>query len=515
MPTLHWLTRDEDIQQARRAPYRLLEVVPELSAGDPNTGNMLIQGDNLEALKALLPYYAGRVKCVFIDPPYNTKSAFEHYDDNLEHSQWLAMMYPRLELLRQLLSENGSIWITIDDNEAHHLKVVCDEIFGRVNFIGNVIWEKADSPRMDAQFFSVRHDHLLVFAKNIGLTTWNKLPVTEAAAHYDKIDEEGFKYYLKPLRAMGGQGDSRAARPTLYYPLVAPDGTEVYPKRQDGTDGAWRWNKKKVAEESDRIEWIKGRKGWVPYYRIYAEANSLRPPETIWRHDEVGSNRTSKKEIKELFPDSIPFGTPKPERLIERILCIATDSDDLVLDSFLGSGTTAAVAQKIGRQYVGIEMGDHAVSHCVSRLRKVVAGEQGGISQFVGWRGGGGFRFYRLGGSAFDDVGSINPNIRFPALAAHVWFSETGQPYEGKADKPFLGIHDGTAYALLYNGILGDKRVDGGNVLTTPVLDLLRSQAKGFAGPWVIYGEMSRLSKERLAREDIVFKQTPYDVRAR
>lgn len=359
-------------------------------------GNQLIFGDNLLALKALEQEYAGKVKCVFIDPPYNTGSAFAHYDDGVEHSLWLSLIRDRLEIIRRLLSEDGSLWITIDDNEAHYLKVLCDEVFGRNNFIGNAIWEKADSPRMDAQFYSVRHDHLLTYAKDLSRTQWNRLS-SDTASHYDKVDDSGRMYYLKPLRAMGGQGDSRLARPTLYYPLIAPDGSEVYPKRQDGTDGAWRWNKAKVEAESERIDWIRGRNGWTANYRIYAEENSTRPPETIWVHSEVGSNRTSKAEVKALFPDLIPFGTPKPEQLLQRVISIATNPSDLVLDSFAGSGTTGAVAHKMGRRWIMIELGEHCHTHIIPRLRKVIDGEdQGGISQAVNWKGGGGFRYYRL-----------------------------------------------------------------------------------------------------------------------
>ena len=257
MPVLSWHNRDEDLTRAALAPYRLLEPVASLSYGEPDAQNMLIEGDNLDALKALLPYYAGQVKCVFIDPPYNTGSAFEHYDDNIEHSQWLSMMYPRLELLRELLSEDGSIWVTLDDNEAHYFKVVVDEIFSRRNFVANVVWEKADSPRMDADYFSTRHDHLLVYAKNKTKVTMRRLADTSDVLprHYDRTDEAGRPYYLKPLRAMGGQGETREARPTLYYPLTAPDGSEVFPKLQNGRDGAWRWSQAKADTEAHRIEW--------------------------------------------------------------------------------------------------------------------------------------------------------------------------------------------------------------------------------------------------------------------
>lgn len=384
----------EDTSKSYHAKHR----VSEADCFD----NRLIFGDNLLALKALEQEFSGKVKCVFIDPPYNTGSAFAHYDDGLEHSIWLGLMRDRLEIIRRLLADDGSLWITIDDNEAHYLKVLCDEIFGRANFIGNAIWEKADSPRMDAQFYSVRHDHLLTYAKDISQTQWNRLS-SEVAAHYDKVDNQGRKYYLKPLRAMGGQGDSRAARPTLYFPLTAPDGTDVYPMRQDGSDGAWRWNKAKVEAEKERIDWIQGRNGWSANYRIYADENSTRPPETIWPHGEVGSNRTSKAEVKALFPDLIPFGTPKPEQLVKRVVSIATSVGEIVLDSFAGSGTTGAVAHKMGRKWIMVELGEHCHTHIIPRLQKVIDGlDNGGITESVDWQGGGGFRYFSLAPSLLE-----------------------------------------------------------------------------------------------------------------
>ena len=205
------------------------------------------------------------------------------------------------------------------------------------------------------------------------------------------------------------------------------------------------------------------------------------------------------------------FQTPKPERLLKRVIEIATNPGDLVLDSFLGSGTTAAVAHKMGRRYIGIELGDHAETHCVPRLRKVIEGEQGGISEAVEWKGGGGFRFYRLGDPVFDAGGRIAPGVRFAPLAAHLWFLETGTPFDGKADSPLLGVHEETAFYLLYNGILGDKRPNGGNVLTSKILAALPP----FDGPSVIFGEGCRLGDERLKRENITFRQIPYEIKAR
>ena len=360
--------------------------------------NRLIFGDNLLALKALESEFSGKIKCVFIDPPYNTGSAFEHYDDGVEHSIWLGLMRDRLEIIRRLLSEDGSLWITIDDNEAHYLKVMCDEIFGRNNFMSNIIWEKADSPRMDAQFFSTRHDHILVFAKNKTKFVINKISVNEEglAKHYDKVDETGRPYYLKPLRAMGGD-DSREARPSLFFPMTAPDASDVFPIRKDGSEGRWRWSQDRTESDKHLIEWIKSRKGWSPYYRIYGDVKSFRPPETIWNHTDVGSNRTSKAEIKTIFNDIKTFDTPKPEKLIQRIISLATSPNDIVLDSFAGSGTTGAVAHKMGRRWIMIELGEHCHTHIIPRLKKVIDGEdQGGITKAVNWKGGGGFRYYRL-----------------------------------------------------------------------------------------------------------------------
>ncbi len=514
MPTLQWLTRDEDVQAAEKVPYRLLEEDPALGYGDRDTGNMLIQGDNLEALKSLLPFYAGQVKCIYIDPPYNTGSAFEHYDDNLEHSKWLAMMWPRLELLRELLAEDGSIWVSLDDRETHYLKVVMDEVFGRTNFVANVVWEKSDSPKMDSKLFSSRHDHILVFCKNREQFAVNR-DIGNVPDHYNRKDDLGRAYYTKPLRAMGSGDDTREARPTMWFSLTAPDGTEVWPKRKDGTDGRWRWGPKKCQDEAKRIEWVDGKDGWSAYYRIYAATRTGPPPETIFHHAFAGSNRTAKAEINELFGKK-PFTTPKPERLIARILNIATCSGDIVLDSFLGSGTTVAVAQKMGRRFIGIEMGDHAVTHCQPRQVKVTDGEQGGISKAQDWQGGGGFRFYRLGSPVFDDMGQLQSDIRFPTLAAHIWFSEFNHPWTTpSAPTLFLGQHNGAGLALLYNGILGDKSVNGGNVLTRKTLAIIRDAAGGVDGPMTIYGERTVLADASLDAENLIFKQTPYDVRAR
>lgn len=247
------------------------------------------------------------------------------------------------------------------------------------------------------------------------------------------------------------------------------------------------------------------------------------PPSSLWIDlEDTGHNRQAKYELKKLFPDEKVtdlFSTPKPEKLVQKIFMLASDEGDLVLDSFLGSGTTSAVAHKMKRRHIGIEMGEHAATHCQPRIQKVVDGEQGGVSETQNWQGGGGFRFYRLGAHAFDEDGQICADIRFPVLAAHVWFSETSTPWNGTGDSPAIGIHDGKAYALLYNGILGDKRPQGGNVLTGRTLEVIRDEIqkikKGFSGQVIVYGESSRMGDARLKAENIIFKQTPYDMKAR
>jgi len=503
MPTLHWLNKEESIKKTQSVPFRLLESEPELSYGDPNAQNMLICGDNLDALKALLPFYAGKVKCIYIDPPYNTQNAFEHYEDNLEHSVWLSMMYPRLELLRELLSENGSIWISIDDDEGHYLKVIMDEIFGRKNFVANVIWEKKFSPQNDAKWLSDSHDHILAYAKNKEIWRPNLLPRTE------EMDNR-YKNPDNDPRGLWTSSDLTAQDPFEYglYEIIGKNGKLFLP----GNNRHWLYGKDKMDEliADNRIWFGKSGTNKPRLKKFLCEVQEGMVSKTIWCRTEVGDNQDAKRETK-AFNDVAVFATPKPERLIQRILLLATKEDDLVLDSFLGSGTTAAVAHKMNRRYIGIEMGEHAITHCIPRLKKVIDGEQGGISKAVNWQGGGGFRFYRLGEPIFDESGKIHPNITFDLLAAHIWFSETGTPLLNKPDTPLIGIYNETAYYLLFNGILGDRRPQNGNVLTSRVFGSLPA----YDGAKVIYGESSRFGEQRLKSDNITFKQIPYDVRAR
>ena len=508
-------------------PYRLLEEVHNLSTGDladfsgHDADNMLIQGDNLEALKALLPFYAGQVKCIYIDPPYNTRSAFAHYDDNLEHTKWLAMMWPRLELLRELLAEDGSIWVSIDDQECHYLKVVMDEIFGRGNFVADVFWQKTHT-RENRTDISTVHDHIIVFGRDreVWRETRNLLPSSETQLERFKNPDDDLRGRWASLPAHAKAEKGR--RKEQFFTITTPSGRRVDPP----VGRCWLYTKDRFEEmvAQNRIWFGKGGNNVPRVKKFLSEVQQGLVPSTLWLHQEVGSTGQAKGEITALFPGETPFSTPKPERLVQRILHISTDPGDLVVDSFLGSGTTAAVAHKMGRRWIGIEMGEHAVTHCIPRLKKVIAGEQGGISKSVGWQGGGGFRFYRLGPPVFDEEGHIRSDVRFSVLAAHVYFSETGCRWSRNGDSPFLGLHDGRAYALLYSGILGDNRPGSDNVLTHASLKRIRTEiitvhpdfvVKHPNYPLTIYGEQSRLTPRTLDRERIAFKQTPYEVRTR
>lgn len=511
MPILDWMTRGDDVRAAAGVPYRLLEAVPALDGGDAAAGNMLIQGDNLDALKALLPYYKGAVKCIYIDPPYNTRSAFEHYDDNLEHSQWLAMIYPRLMLLRDLLAEDGSIWVSIDDHEGHYLKVIMDEVFGRRNFVAHVVWQRTHT-RENRTDVSDVHDTILIYAVNRSVWGENRNPLpasTEQLSRYQNPDNDPRGPWASlPAHAKAEKGRRQAQ----FFTITTPGGRSIDPP----AGRCWLYTEDRFREmvEDDRI-WFGEKGNNAPRVKKFlSEVQAGLVPSTWWPHQEVGTTGKAKSEITRLFPGDVPFSTPKPEALVERILHIASNPGDLVLDSFLGSGTTTAVAHKMGRRWIGIELGEHAETHCKPRLDKVIAGEQGGVSEAMGWAGGGGYRFYRLGAPVFDADGHITEDIAFATLAAHIWFSETGTPLTGTPDTPLLGSHEGMAYALLYNGILGDRSVSGGNVLTATLLARLREESR-WDGPMTVYGEWSKLGAARLADADVTFKQTPYDVRSR
>lgn len=385
------------------------------SYGDPKSENMLIYGDNLLALKALEQQFSGTIKCVCIDPPYNTGSAFEQYDDGIEHSLWLSLMNDRIKIIYKLLSNDGTLWIAIDDNEAHYLKVMCDEIFGRTNFVSTVVWRSTDNSNNDSKQFSNDHNMILVYAKN---SDWKskRLPSKEKQRkHFKNPDNDPRGAYFD-----GNPISSPAYRENLVYDLISPEGKVIKPPAN-----GWRWGKETM-QEKIRTGEIRFSKNGIKRRTYLADLGGL-PPSNLWADlEETGHNRQAKYEQKKLFPQWTKaewFPTPKPEKLIKTILDICSVEGDIVLDSFLGSGTTSAVAHKMHRRWIGIELGEHAITHCLPRLKKVIDGDDdGGITESVGWNGGGGFKFYTLAPSLIkiDKYGNeiINPEYNPNMLAA-------------------------------------------------------------------------------------------------
>ncbi|GEC61733.1 site-specific DNA-methyltransferase [Gluconobacter oxydans] len=358
--------------------------------------NILIHGDNLLALKALEQEFTGRVKCVFIDPPYNTGSAFEHYDDGVEHSLWLSLMRDRLELLRRLLSEDGSIWITIDDNEAHYLKVLCDEVFGRSNFVANIVWQKAYTANQTAMHISNVHDHILVYAKNTSLFEMGKISRTEDQKAKFKNPDNDTRGPWKAENLSAGKFYAAGQ-----FEIRGPTGLKFLPPK----GRYWRCN------EEQYFNWLKdGRitfgisgNGRPMLKKFLREMDNGLTATTWWPHEDVGSNKQASIDLKNLLSDIPIFQNPKPEPLISRIIELSSKPGEIILDSFGGSGTTGAVAHKMGRRWIMVELGDHCETHIVPRLYKVIDGEDpGGITETVDWKGGGGFRYYRLAPSLLE-----------------------------------------------------------------------------------------------------------------
>jgi len=366
------------------ADYRVAEVrllrdaghVGAVAAPDARArDNLLIRGDALNALHSLaeLPEFAreylGKVKLAYLDPPFNTQQSFLHYDDALEHSVWLTMMRDRLLQVKALLSDDGSVWVHCDDSEMAYLKVAMDEIFGRECFVTSVIWEKVYSPRMDAKQFSSSHDYILVYSSR---PDWrpNKFRIDPDLSQFPFTAEDGRRYRVDTLRKWG-KNSARADRPNLWYP-IEHEGKDYWPIRSDGTEGNWRWGRETYEARKDEVYWLDRSSGLQPYLRQYAENSTGRPPETLWSWEDAGHNHEAKEELKALQLGSSAFDTPKPERLLQRIIHIGSDAGDVVLDCFLGSGTTAAVAHKMGRRWVGVERSAETISSfSLPRLSKV------------------------------------------------------------------------------------------------------------------------------------------------
>lgn len=425
---LTWVGKNQKIAVE---PRILIEVREKSNLGggteaaQHDTENLLIHGDNLLALKSLEQKFAGKVRCIYIDPPYNTGSAFEHYDDNLEHSQWLNLMRPRLEILWKLLAPDGSIWISIDDAEYAYLKVLCDELYGRANFVATIVWQQRTT-RENRKVFSANCEYVLVYARNQQRfsETRNALPLTdEIRARYKNPDNDPRgPWQSVSINAQGGHGTA-----SQFYDLVAPNGkVHKLPKGR-----CWLYTQQKFAEEVAKNNiWFGSDGNGAPRKKKFlSEVTVGVTPETLWLADFAGTNDQAKKEIHALLTEAESFDTPKPEQLVMRILTIASNPGDLVLDSFLGSGTTCAVAHKMGRKWIGIEMGDHAYTHCKVRMDKVIAGtDEGGVTKQTGWTKGGGYRFYELAPSLvkFDAFGEAVINAQYNAdmLAAGMALQE-------------------------------------------------------------------------------------------
>jgi DNA modification methylase len=545
MPTLDWIGKKAVLSHHRQVHYRLLKCDPSLSAGDPESGNLLVQGDNLLALKALLPYYAGKVKCIYIDPPYNTGNEKWVYNDAVNspemrdwlgrvvgteaedlsrHDKWLCMMYPRLSLLKDFLTEDGFLFMSLDDNEIAAARLVLDEIMDERNFVAQVVVE-ANRRGQTYKEISKNHEYVLCYARSAKSALRE---IESGGERLDREDEWG-AYSVRELRNRNPKF-GRHNRPNLFYPIyierrasspeghhrILPEATEdviqTIPLNSVGRESCWRWGRPAVLEAAKLgLRVLYASRTRTGEWRVFEKyRKETVKPKSIWTEtgfiSEQGTNLLRQMDLGEHFQ------FPKPIALIQRILEIATSGTDLVMDSFCGSGTTAhAVLQQnkqdgANRRFICVEM-DGAICRDVTALRIRKAIEGYGDAPALG----GGFRYCTLGEPLFDDRGNIREHVKFPELAAHVFFTETGSPIPRRASgkTPFLDAYEGKAVYLLFNGVMGDKSVGGGNVLTNEILRRLPAHE----GTKVVYGEGCRLGPARLKREGIVFRQIPYEIK--
>ncbi|MEO8313358.1 MAG: DNA methyltransferase [Pseudomonadota bacterium] len=566
MPTLNWIGKEAVVKHHKEVPFRLLEPVPDLSCGDSASGNLIVQGDNLHALKALLPRYAGQVKCIYIDPPYNTGNEGWVYNDNVNspeirkwlgevvgkegetldrHDRWLSMMYPRLLLLKQFLREDGAIFVSIDDNEVGNLQALMREVFGATNEVATIVWEKGK--KGDSKLVSVTHEYIVAFARNKALlkdrnVRWRrKKPGIDAVLeHYDSLrnkhgnnhaalrkemmawyralpkgdPRKGHKHYnwsdqrgLYFAADFAGPDDGRENRPRYSIPHPVNQQPCAIPST------GWRWEedttKAALAEDPPRIHFGKDHTT-IPNRKSYLFEIDEEPMLSVFYKD----GRAATLEVEAILgAGAFPF--PKDSEVIADLMGMAVEPGDLVLDSFGGSGTTAHAVLRLNQhlkepvRFILVELNDEVARNKTrERVRKAVEGYTplAGKKRVPVEGLGGGFQFCRLKSDPlFDAEGQIRRDVTFAQLAEFVWFAETGTGYTGNADSALLGVHEGRAIYLLYNGILKDRSVAGGNVLTGPVFDVLPK----FAGPKVIYAAANRMGG-RAAREGITFKQTPY-----
>ncbi len=549
MPTLNWIGKEAVETHHKEVPFRLLELVPDLSCGEAESGNLIVQGDNLHALKALLPRYGGQVKCIYIDPPYNTGNEGWVYNDNVNspeirkwlgdvvgkegetldrHDRWLCMMYPRLMLLKQFLREDGAIFVSIDDNEVGNLRPLMDEIFGVRNFLTAFIWRKVDSPNDNKVALTPDHEYVLAYARNKSKLNLSQMSAPGIVDAYGRIGEDGRRYRDRLLKK-NGRNSLRRDRPTMYFSLTAPDGSEVFPTHDNGEEAVWAMGMTGIQRHIDAntLIWKQRQRQqqtvWEPYTREFAPDDPRRPYPSIW--SDLPTMRQAKAFLRGVFNTADLFETPKPVELVERILQMMNDPSAIVLDSFAGSGTTGHAVLKQNaedggtRRFVLVEMDELIASSVTAeRIKKVASGYTPDGGETVEGMGGG-FQFCRLTSEPlFNADGQIRQDVSFEQLAEFVWFVETGSGLANSAlinsepRTPYLGTHQGRAIFLLYNGILKDASETGGNVLNGRTLAYLAGVLSGFNGPKVVYGARTRFDKSKLAKLGITFHQLPYEL---
>lgn len=535
MPKLTWTGKDKVINHHHEVPFRVLEKQYNFTASTENShDNRIIHGDNLEALKSLLPEFEGKIKCIYIDPPYNTGNEGWVYNDNVNdekikrwlgqvvgkegedlsrHDKWLCMIYPRLKLLRKLLADDGVIFISIDDNEQANLKLLMDEIFGIGNFVANVIWEKVYSSRMDAKGFSKDVENLVVFSKSDSFNV-QKIKFEQNTKQFNLYDENKKSFYRRRQWRKEGSNARREDRPNLFYPILVDDNVEVFPIRPDGSEGCWRGNLSYFNEQKEQglIEILKDKNGeWQIYAKQLLLDEATKPPSSFWTNEEAGNTHEAAEEIKIIFGKS-SFDTPKPTRLIERILQIATDKNSIILDSFAGSGTTAHAVLKLNaedggnRKFILIETMDYAETITAERVRRVMNGYGEGAKTVAGL--GGSFDFYSIGDVIFDANGNLNESIRVEEIRKYVAFTEKlsleNQIAVDNDISPYLlGMIDETAYFFVYEK----------DTITNLNLEFLASlKLNSKPNTLVIYADNCLLSKETMQKYNIIFKKIPRDI---
>lgn len=536
MPTLHWIGKEKVINHHQDVPYRILDKQYTFNNDEGSSENKIIHGDNLEALKSLLPEYEGKIKCIYIDPPYNTGNEGWVYNDNVNdpkikkwldttlraketnsdasigvddlarHDKWLCMMYPRLKLLHKLLSDDGAIFISIDDNEQANLKLICDEIFGQNNFIIDMIWQKMDSPSSNVRNrpFSLYHDHTLVYSKSSNVSL-NQLSKPEILQAYPEVMDDGRRIRLRQLRK-NGKAAKRADRPKMWFEMIAPDGTSIYPIHpQERWEGRWAIGKDRyeAIKDTEEIRWIKRDNVWTPYSVEHAPNEPSIPNPSILTN--AGQNRQAKAELNAILGTDHNFDTPKPSSLIERILQIATNKESIILDSFSGSGTTAHAVLNLNkadggnRKFILIEMEDYADTITAERVKRVIKGYGEGSKSVEGT--GGNFSYYTLGETVFLEDGFLNENIGIDKINEYVWFTETRTKYEPQTEPYLLGKKEGTAYYFFY-----DK--DSGTTLDERFLRKVKTKADQY----IIYADNCLLDEALMQKYHIVFKKIPRDI---